>query len=1185
LIKDNIFRHAQAGEGWGISAENLTKSKIENNLWYGDNQTWATVEGAPGTCININNANNVNITGNTAYNVKYAWLTFRAQYPTYYGDYIWESSRNGTITAVRVTNNTVYWSGRAVNFQPGRVNLDIWKNAANLTIGSDVYIGPSNKFYSNGDEVFIDGNLTIDSQLGCVFGAENLKVNNNDLYNSAAVSWWGSTKGFGVWCNQAGPVNATYNWWGHSSGPSGYGNGYGDMVSTNVTYDPWLSAAYPSTTAFAGIWLKPTRASAGSTIEVFSSNLDFTPNETVRTYFEAVLVNTTTAAANGSLYATFTVPSLSAGAYTVTSVGATSSYSATFTIPTLSITLTPTSGLPGITVSVTGEGFTRLGLVRIYLDDAYMNSTSGDAYGNITKTFTLPTTTLSGAHTVKANDASTTNNATQTFTVPTPTLTALTPALGPPKTVVTVSGGNFTIGGAVGIYFDSTFAKNMTADANGNISDTCTVPSLVPATYAVKGKDWSTGTWTSAKSFTVSTPNVTLTPTWGPPGTPVTVSGGNFTIDNGVKIYFDSTSVTNATTNNTGGINALNTFNVPAVVPDTYNVRVMDNFTTYNVTKTFIVPTPTITLSPDGGPPSTEVTVSGGNFTISQVNGVRVYFDSTSVVNATTNATGGIDPAVTFTVPATATIGFHTVRAFDVATTYNATATFNVGPTLQDPIPNSGPPATNVTITGSGFTENQTVLIYFDTTLVKTVNASSTGTLNTWFLIPDAIAGSHNITGYDVNTTTWTPAKTFTIPAPIITLDPTTGQVGQSVTITGTNNTFKLNGTITLWFAGTQWGSTFTANSTGGFSVTRTVPSELPANVTVIASDTVNNATAYYNLYGTGGIDTVQAMLQEIEAKLDEHGSFYNFTNTWFTAISNKLGTFTDTDTVASLLYDIKSTVSAMNLTDIVIIKSYVIDIEAKLDNTTYGLAAIKNAVDAIKLETDAINWTDITMIKGYVDDINWTDITTIKTYVIDIEAKLDNSTYGLSAIKTAVDAINFTAISNKLGTFTGTDTVASLLYDIKTSVQNITATVDFTPVLNAISGLDAKLGTFTGTDTVASLLYDIKASVSAINMEQFHAGTYTTTAPTLTNPVNLTKSSKVTLTVRATDDATTGFKVNVYIYDGTAWQLLSFNVPGSAHVDSSATVEFTTGTDGKFYFTVTGATFKAFIYSAESAP
>jgi hypothetical protein len=103
--------------------------------------------------------------------------------------------------------------------------------------------------------------------------------------------------------------------------------------------------------------------------------------------------------------------------------------------------------------------------------------------------------------------------------------------------------------------------------------------------------------------------------------------------------------------------------------------------------------------------------------------------------------------------------------------------------------------------------------------------------------------------------------------------------------------------------------------------------------------------------------------------------------------------------------------------------------------------------------------------------------------------------------------------------------------------------------------------------------------------MEQFHAGAYSTTAPTSTDPVNLAKSSKVTLTVRAADDTTAGFQIKVYIYDGTTWQPLSFSVLGSASADCAATVEFTTGSDGRFYFETAGATFTAFIYSAESAP
>jgi hypothetical protein len=41
-------------------------------------------------------------------------------------------------------------------------------------------------------------------------------------------------------------VDATENWWGNISGPSGAGPGVGSPVSENVTFDPWLDAPYPA---------------------------------------------------------------------------------------------------------------------------------------------------------------------------------------------------------------------------------------------------------------------------------------------------------------------------------------------------------------------------------------------------------------------------------------------------------------------------------------------------------------------------------------------------------------------------------------------------------------------------------------------------------------------------------------------------------------------------------------------------------------------------------------------------------------------------------------------------------------------------------------------------------------------------------------------------------------------------
>jgi len=47
------------------------------------------------------------------------------------------------------------------------------------------------------------------------------------------------------------PVDATCNWWGDTSGPSGVGSGTGDDVSANVTYSPWLLGSWPD--GFCGI--------------------------------------------------------------------------------------------------------------------------------------------------------------------------------------------------------------------------------------------------------------------------------------------------------------------------------------------------------------------------------------------------------------------------------------------------------------------------------------------------------------------------------------------------------------------------------------------------------------------------------------------------------------------------------------------------------------------------------------------------------------------------------------------------------------------------------------------------------------------------------------------------------------------------------------------------------------------
>jgi hypothetical protein len=66
-----------------------------------------------------------------------------------------------------------------------------------------------------------------------VCGGSTLNAHFNNIVGNTA---------FGVVNDGGGMVDATYNWWGHATGPSGLGPGHGDAVSGNVDFEPWLGA-------------------------------------------------------------------------------------------------------------------------------------------------------------------------------------------------------------------------------------------------------------------------------------------------------------------------------------------------------------------------------------------------------------------------------------------------------------------------------------------------------------------------------------------------------------------------------------------------------------------------------------------------------------------------------------------------------------------------------------------------------------------------------------------------------------------------------------------------------------------------------------------------------------------------------------------------------------------------------
>src|SRR5207237_984801 len=116
-----------------------------------------------------------------------------------------------------------------------------------------------------------------------------------------------------------------------------------------------------------------------------------------------------------------------------------------------------------------------------------------------------------------------------------PTITSFTPGSGPVGTSVTINGTNFT--GATAVLFNST-------SASFTVSSATAITAAVPAgaTSGPNSVTTSDGTASSAASFTVINPPTisSFTPSSGPVGTSVTISGTNF--NGATAVLFNSVS-------------------------------------------------------------------------------------------------------------------------------------------------------------------------------------------------------------------------------------------------------------------------------------------------------------------------------------------------------------------------------------------------------------------------------------------------------------------------------------------------------------------------------------------------------------------------------------------------------------------------------------------------------------------
>jgi hypothetical protein len=568
----------------------------------------------------------------------------------------------------------------------------------------------------------------------------------------------------------------------------------------------------------------------------------------------------------------------------------------------------------------------KVGSLTYDLEPAKAETTTS-ALGSFTSSFIVPAGTYA-EYTVSAIDKAG-NNATAPF-IRGAAIT-LTPTTGPTGTVVTIVGRGFgAVAYAVGIKVATFTAVTVPATITSLTDGTFTGQFIVPQGVSI-GNDQNvvalqatTATSATAKFNVTGIAGITLTPTTGAVGAVVTIAGGNFTAIAGkaVTVTFSGILVATLSTNATGGFSG--TFTVPSLGPLAYTVTATDTYSSLTASTSFTVATTFLTISPVKDNTGTVATVIGYGFTTA--GGYANVTIGTQRVLTNILDTALIGGTQTFIVP-TLPVGIYTVTALDSGL-LTASTTYEVnGTTTLTFSPSSILTTSTVTANAKYFTETTGVALTFtlrnatySTALTITPAAGYTagqtlapnGNYTGTFTVASLSLGSYTINATDANGLTVESSFTIVAPSPAISLDSYEKMVGAVVTVTGAS--LRASATVTIYFGSTLV-KTATSTSGGSLSTSFTVPGVSYGIYNVSAFDGVNTvyAPTNFTVLGVYGIDTITTIVTAIEAKLDQYGSFWNFTNNWFATINAKLGTFLGNDTVASLLYTIKAQTDTIN--------------------------------------------------------------------------------------------------------------------------------------------------------------------------------------------------------------------------------------------------------------------------------
>jgi PKD repeat protein len=475
-------------------------------------------------------------------------------------------------------------------------------------------------------------------------------------------------------------------------------------------------------------------------------------------------VNTSTLQNPGHTYDTVGVYSVNltvANSYSSSSLVRTGYINVTQPPPTAYIiNLTPTSGIPPLTVSWLGLASNAPILSWLW--------NFGDGSPTVTTQNANHTFTSSGTYNVSltATNAGGSGTAYQLITVYyIPTFSSITPSSGSTLggTPVTIVGTNFADGGAFGVTIGGAAATSVVRVNSTHITAVTPAGTVGARDVVITNNGGQTATGTGAYTYVALPTFSSITPNSGPPagGTPVTIVGTNFVSGGlfGVTIGGNpATSVVRVNATHITAVTPAGTLGAKNVVITNNDGQTATGFGAF----TYVTPPPTFTtITPASGPTAgvTPVTIVGGNFvsggsfgvTIGGVAATNVTLVDASHITASTPAgTAGAKNVVI------------TNNDGQTATGTNA-YTYVAPPTFTSITPNFGTSAggTPVTITGGNFVSGGSFGVTIGGVAATSVVRVDASTITA--VTPAGSAGPKNvvITNNDGQTATGAGAYTY----------------------------------------------------------------------------------------------------------------------------------------------------------------------------------------------------------------------------------------------------------------------------------------------------------------------------------------------------------------------------------------------------------------------------------------